>query len=161
MNREDKIKYLYLTGSHITKMLIASTFVWKSVICFSNMLVSLLWLQWISCSFTWIFCACFFPSCCLDPFAEANAEDSGAGSKEYVHVRQQQRNGWKSLTTVQRAEERVQLFQDLEGPQKGILLQWYRCSRSRAGPGLLKSLFFILHAAPTFQVYCCMRKIVN
>ncbi|KAF6159858.1 hypothetical protein GIB67_032942 [Kingdonia uniflora] len=37
----------------------------------------------------------------FDPFAEANAEDSGAGSKEYVHVRTQQRNGRKSLTTVQ------------------------------------------------------------
>ncbi|KEH38844.1 eukaryotic translation initiation factor SUI1 [Medicago truncatula] len=38
----------------------------------------------------------------LDPFAEANAEDAGAGSsKEYVHIRIQQRNGRKSLTTVQ------------------------------------------------------------
>jgi translation initiation factor 1 len=37
----------------------------------------------------------------VDPFAEANAEDSGAGTKEYVHVRVQQRNGRKSLTTVQ------------------------------------------------------------
>lgn len=37
----------------------------------------------------------------LDPFAEANAEDSGAGSKDYVHIRIQQRNGRKSLTTVQ------------------------------------------------------------
>ncbi|KAJ7540969.1 hypothetical protein O6H91_10G039300 [Diphasiastrum complanatum] len=36
-----------------------------------------------------------------DPFAEANAEDTGAGSKDYVHVRVQQRNGRKSLTTVQ------------------------------------------------------------
>lgn len=36
-----------------------------------------------------------------DPFADANAEDSGAGTKEYVHVRVQQRNGRKSLTTVQ------------------------------------------------------------
>uniref|UniRef100_A0A0E0HGF1 SUI1 domain-containing protein n=1 Tax=Oryza nivara TaxID=4536 RepID=A0A0E0HGF1_ORYNI len=38
-----------------------------------------------------------------DPFAEANAEDSGAGpgAKDYVHVRIQQRNGRKSLTTVQ------------------------------------------------------------
>ncbi|KAF7151177.1 hypothetical protein RHSIM_Rhsim02G0111900 [Rhododendron simsii] len=36
-----------------------------------------------------------------DPFAEANAEDSGAVSKEYVHIRTQQRNGRKSLTTVQ------------------------------------------------------------
>lgn len=36
-----------------------------------------------------------------DPFADANADDSGAGAKEYVHVRIQQRNGRKSLTTVQ------------------------------------------------------------
>lgn len=36
-----------------------------------------------------------------DPFAEAKAENSGAGSKEYVHIRVQQRNGRKSLTTVQ------------------------------------------------------------
>ncbi|GAB0139327.1 Eukaryotic translation initiation factor eIF-1, partial [Epichloe bromicola] len=39
----------------------------------------------------------------FDPFAEANAEDAGAGpgAKDYVHVRIQQRNGRKSLTTVQ------------------------------------------------------------
>ncbi|XP_028549635.1 protein translation factor SUI1 homolog 2 isoform X1 [Dendrobium catenatum] len=37
----------------------------------------------------------------FDPFAEANAEDSAVGAKEYVHVRIQQRNGRKSLTTVQ------------------------------------------------------------
>lgn len=37
----------------------------------------------------------------IDPFAEANAEDSGAGPKDYVHIRVQQRNGRKSLTTVQ------------------------------------------------------------
>lgn len=36
-----------------------------------------------------------------DPFADANAENSGAGSKDYVHIRVQQRNGRKSLTTVQ------------------------------------------------------------
>ncbi|KAH8494540.1 hypothetical protein Peur_060745 [Populus x canadensis] len=35
-----------------------------------------------------------------DPFADANAEDSGA-TKDYVHIRIQQRNGRKSLTTVQ------------------------------------------------------------
>lgn len=39
--------------------------------------------------------------CGADPFADANIEDSGAGTKEYVHVRIQQRNGRKSLTTVQ------------------------------------------------------------
>ncbi|KAH7443396.1 hypothetical protein KP509_02G032700 [Ceratopteris richardii] len=38
----------------------------------------------------------------FDPFADANAvEKSDAGTKEYVHVRIQQRNGRKSLTTVQ------------------------------------------------------------
>lgn len=37
----------------------------------------------------------------LDPFADANADDGSAGTKEYVHVRVQQRNGRKSLTTVQ------------------------------------------------------------
>ncbi|XP_038690775.1 protein translation factor SUI1 homolog [Tripterygium wilfordii] len=39
----------------------------------------------------------------FDPFADAKSEDSSgaAGSKEYVHIRTQQRNGRKSLTTVQ------------------------------------------------------------
>ena len=40
----------------------------------------------------------------FDPFAEASADDStGVGSKGkgYVHIRVQQRNGRKSLTTVQ------------------------------------------------------------
>ena len=44
---------------------------------------------------------CVLFCCVADPFAEANAEDSGAGSKDYVHIRVQQRNGRKSLTTVQ------------------------------------------------------------
>ncbi|KAL6573881.1 hypothetical protein OROHE_001423 [Orobanche hederae] len=37
----------------------------------------------------------------FDPFADTTAEDSSAGSKEYVHIRIQQRNGRKSLTTIQ------------------------------------------------------------
>ncbi|RAL44852.1 unnamed protein product [Cuscuta campestris] len=39
----------------------------------------------------------------FDPFADANAGNStsDAGAKEYVHIRVQQRNGRKSLTTVQ------------------------------------------------------------
>ncbi|GAQ78104.1 Translation initiation factor 1 [Klebsormidium nitens] len=39
----------------------------------------------------------------FDPFADAAAEDSAEASKGkgYVHVRVQQRNGRKSLTTVQ------------------------------------------------------------
>eukprot|EP00010_Vexillifera_abyssalis_P008114 CAMPEP_0201544020 /NCGR_PEP_ID=MMETSP0173_2-20130828/468_1 /ASSEMBLY_ACC=CAM_ASM_000268 /TAXON_ID=218659 /ORGANISM="Vexillifera sp., Strain DIVA3 564/2" /LENGTH=114 /DNA_ID=CAMNT_0047952001 /DNA_START=122 /DNA_END=466 /DNA_ORIENTATION=- len=36
-----------------------------------------------------------------DPFAEADADDFGSGkSANYVHIRIQQRNGRKSLTTV-------------------------------------------------------------
>ncbi|KAL8033561.1 hypothetical protein ABFX02_13G167400 [Erythranthe guttata] len=35
-----------------------------------------------------------------DPFSEAK-EAGSAGAKEYVHIRIQQRNGKKSLTTVQ------------------------------------------------------------
>lgn len=48
-------------------------------------------------------CVGFLSVCCgaTDPFADAKGEDSGAGSKEYVHIRVQQRNGRKSLTTVQ------------------------------------------------------------
>ncbi|KAL6543193.1 hypothetical protein OROHE_010713 [Orobanche hederae] len=37
----------------------------------------------------------------FDPFADAIADNSDAGSKKYVHIRIQQRNGRKSLTTVQ------------------------------------------------------------
>lgn len=36
----------------------------------------------------------------FDPFAEAKESDA-PGAKEYVHIRIQQRNGKKSLTTVQ------------------------------------------------------------
>ncbi|KAG4920851.1 hypothetical protein JHK86_049664 [Glycine max] len=36
----------------------------------------------------------------FDPFAEARESDA-PGAKEYVHIRIQQRNGKKSLTTVQ------------------------------------------------------------
>lgn len=36
-----------------------------------------------------------------DPFAEANDDSAASGTKGYVHIRIQQRNGRKSLTTVQ------------------------------------------------------------
>ncbi|XP_022720593.1 protein translation factor SUI1 homolog 2-like isoform X3 [Durio zibethinus] len=35
------------------------------------------------------------------PFTDANAENSGAGAKKYVHLSVQQRNGRKSLANVQ------------------------------------------------------------
>uniref|UniRef100_A0A0D6R2L8 SUI1 domain-containing protein n=1 Tax=Araucaria cunninghamii TaxID=56994 RepID=A0A0D6R2L8_ARACU len=37
----------------------------------------------------------------FDPFKEADTDDVGSGTKDYVHVRIQQRNGRKSLTTIQ------------------------------------------------------------
>ncbi|KAL6999290.1 hypothetical protein U1Q18_000452, partial [Sarracenia purpurea var. burkii] len=37
----------------------------------------------------------------FDPFAEANDDSAAPGVKQYVHIRVQQRNGRKSLTTVQ------------------------------------------------------------
>ena len=37
----------------------------------------------------------------FDPFAEASDDSGAPGTKEYVHIRIQQRNGRKSLTTVQ------------------------------------------------------------
>ena len=40
------------------------------------------------------------PTSTFDPFAEAKETDA-PGAKEYVHIRIQQRNGKKSLTTVQ------------------------------------------------------------
>ncbi|KAK8964963.1 hypothetical protein KSP40_PGU022027 [Platanthera guangdongensis] len=52
-----------------------------------------------------------------DPFAEANADNAGAGSKEYVHIRVQQRNGRKSLTTVQglkKAFSKTKILKDLK-----------------------------------------------
>ncbi|XP_078166482.1 protein translation factor SUI1 homolog [Carex rostrata] len=42
-----------------------------------------------------------FPVFGADPFAEANAEEAGAGTKDYAHICIQQRNGHKSLSTVQ------------------------------------------------------------
>ena len=64
---------------------------------------------------SWILCMSqsdwkpIFPLCPIDwlgfvntdPFTDANADNSSTGSKDYVHIRVQQRNGRKSLTTVQ------------------------------------------------------------
>ena len=41
------------------------------------------------------------PKLYADPFAEANDDTAAVGGKEYIHIHIQQRNGKKSLTTVQ------------------------------------------------------------
>lgn len=43
----------------------------------------------------------WFPFHVADPFKDPEAEDAGPGTKDYVHVRIQQRNGRKCLTTIQ------------------------------------------------------------
>jgi translation initiation factor SUI1 len=42
-------------------------------------------------------------SCCVDPFAEeGDLQDSNVGTQQnYIHIRIQQRNGRKTLTTLQ------------------------------------------------------------
>lgn len=74
--------------------------IWWTCLCtnFSNYVLKV-WL--VSTSFATLINGLCYILPILDPFAEANAEDSGAGSKDYVHIRIQQRNGRKSLTTVQ------------------------------------------------------------
>ncbi|KAL4570625.1 hypothetical protein LXL04_026283 [Taraxacum kok-saghyz] len=62
------------------------------------------------------------------PTAFANAEDSGVRSKEYPHIRVQQRNGRKSLTIVegisfkviQRADDEYGII-TLQYTEKGTL----------------------------------------
>mmetsp|Transcript_20015 Transcript_20015/g.60490 ORF Transcript_20015/g.60490 Transcript_20015/m.60490 type:complete len:92 (+) Transcript_20015:379-654(+) len=56
---------------------------------------------------------------CTDPFAEAgDNEDSG---KDYVHIRVQQRNGKKSLTTIQGLEKNFDYKKVLKAFKKGEL----------------------------------------
>lgn len=49
-----------------------------------------------------------------DPFAE----DSGAGAKDYIHFRVQQRNGTKSLTTMQGLKKDYSYNKILKGLRK-------------------------------------------
>lgn len=44
-----------------------------------------------------------FTACVADPFADATKGDDRlpAGTEDYIHIRIQQRNGRKTLTTVQ------------------------------------------------------------
>ncbi|GMP65485.1 hypothetical protein CsSME_00026246 [Camellia sinensis var. sinensis] len=65
----------------------------------------------------------------FDPFAEANAEDSSAGSKEYVHIRIQQRNGRKSLTTVQGLKKEFSYNKILKDLKKEFCCNGYSTSR--------------------------------
>eukprot|EP00884_Botryococcus_braunii_P001159 jgi/Botrbrau1/11043/Bobra.92_2s0014.1 len=41
----------------------------------------------------------------FDPFADVNDQENSVSAKDYVHIRVQQRNGKKSLTTIQGLEK--------------------------------------------------------
>lgn len=57
----------------------------------------------------------------FDPFAEAELTDATAGSaKEYVHIRIQQRNGRKSLTTVQGLQKQLSYDKILKDLKKAF-----------------------------------------
>ncbi|XP_063946513.1 protein translation factor SUI1 homolog isoform X3 [Daucus carota subsp. sativus] len=93
----------------------------------------------------------------FDPFAEATAEDSSAGSKEYVHIRIQQRNGRKSLTTVQGLKKEFsynKILKDLkkefccngtvvQDPELGQVIQLQGDQRKNASTFLIQVLIII------------------
>ncbi|KAJ6917365.1 hypothetical protein NC652_019662 [Populus alba x Populus x berolinensis] len=93
----------------------------------------------------------------FDPFAEANAEDSGAGTKDYVHVRVQQRNGRKSLTTVQGLKKEYsynKILKDLkkefccngtvvQDPELGQVIQLQGDQRKNVSTFLVQNLSFM------------------
>ncbi|KAK8966624.1 hypothetical protein KSP40_PGU010407 [Platanthera guangdongensis] len=108
---------------------------------------------------------CFHPSAAIreedrrvatagDPFVEANADNAGAGSKEYVHIRVQQRNGRKSLTTVQglkKAFSKTKILKDLkkefccngtvvEDPELGQVIQLQGDQRKNVSTFLIQGL---------------------
>ncbi|XP_057450463.1 protein translation factor SUI1 homolog isoform X1 [Lotus japonicus] len=102
----------------------------------------------------------------FDPFAEANAEDSGAGSsKEYVHIRIQQRNGRKSLTTVQGLKKEFsynKILKDLkkefccngtvvQDPELGQVIQLQGDQRKNVSTFLVQDgdNFFLFNFPPT------------
>lgn len=54
-----------------------------------------------------------------DPFAEDSIDTKKADTKDYVHIRVQQRNGKKSLTTVQGLPKAFDLKKILKALKKG------------------------------------------
>lgn len=56
----------------------------------------------------------------FDPFAEAELTDATGSAKEYVHIRIQQRNGRKSLTTVQGLKKELSYDKILKDVKKAF-----------------------------------------
>jgi len=54
----------------------------------------------------------------FDPFADVDGEEDAGASKEYVHIRVQQRNGRKSLTTIQGLDPSVSYKKVLKALKK-------------------------------------------
>lgn len=60
-----------------------------------------------------------------DPFAEESIDKKKADAKDYVHIRVQQRNGKKSLTTVQGLPSAFDLKKILKALKKGMLTGFF------------------------------------
>ncbi|KAF8409516.1 hypothetical protein HHK36_005592 [Tetracentron sinense] len=111
----------------------------------------------------------------FDPFAEANADDSSAGSKEYVHVRTQQRNGRKSLTTVQGLKKEFsynKILKDLkkefccngtvvQDPELGQVIQLQGDQRKNVSTFLIQAIFLYFYQILALNLYIDISKHSN
>ncbi|KAM3286999.1 protein translation factor SUI1 [Capsicum chacoense] len=108
----------------------------------------------------------------FDPFAEANAENSGAGTKDYVHIRIQQRNGRKSLTTVQGLKKEFsysKILKDLkkefccngtvvQDPELGQVIQLQGDQRKNVSTFLVQVIAF---ASVTLFIMCALSLLIS
>ena len=109
----------------------------------------------------------------VDPFAEANAEDSsaGAGSKDYVHVRTQQRNGRKSLTTVQGLKKEYSYNKILKDLKKefccnGTVVQDPELGQVGSSTKLVASIRFYYFSSliiwmSSWSFVCCILQVIQ
>ena len=69
----------------------------------------------------------------FDPFADASKGDDllPAGAEDYIHIRIQQRNGRKTLPTVQGIADDCDKKKLVKVFRKKICLQWYCNGASR------------------------------
>jgi translation initiation factor 1 len=61
----------------------------------------------------------------FDPFADAAKGDEDGVQDGLVHIRIQQRNGRKTLTTIQGLSAEYDLKKNSPCMQEGVCLQWY------------------------------------
>ncbi|XP_060539654.1 uncharacterized protein LOC132710251 isoform X2 [Pantherophis guttatus] len=87
----------------------------------------------------------------LDPFADATKGDNllPAGTEDYIHIRIQQRNGRKTLTTVQGIADDYDKKKLVKAFKKvGLNMRPYQCSvrfRTAGPPTALQASFPAFH----------------